>query len=165
MTQVLLIHKLKPFNLANLANFPGGKLDESDYCLSLLTRECNVNTDHDVDNAHINCCVREIREETGLIIDADKLAFVCSLRFAFDGIAAECRFYCGFADLTQAISATEEKIFCAPVINVLQGDVLHHDNEVLRPMGNLAWLCAMAQQVAKRINESTYIVSANEEHR
>lgn len=163
MADVLLIHKLKPANLMNRANFPGGKVDEIDYCLIPSARERDALSDS-VSVAHINCCVREVREETGLVIDADKFAFVCSLRFMFAGEEAECRFYCSDADIAQASSLTDEKIFCASVISVLEGSALCCDGEVLQPMGNLAWLCAMARQTIRHVNESTYIVSAIDDH-
>lgn len=165
MSNVLLIHKLTPANLANKANFPGGKVDDIDYCsASYAARACDMTLDENIDLAHIRCCAREIKEETGLNVSAQELQFVCALRFNFADEDAECRFYCADLDISQAVTKTQEHVFISRVIDVLLGNAVSYDDVVLHPMGNLAWLCAMAHQVIKRSHESVYTVTALDKH-
>lgn len=165
MSNVLIIHKLTPAHLMNLANFPGGKVDASDYCVSAVSaKACAPLTDADVSEAHLRCCARELQEETGLDVNVDQLQFVCTLKFSRGGEDAECRFYAAAINLDSAVAKTQEKIFQIPTVNVLTGDAIRCSEVEIKPMGNLAWLCAMAQQVIKRCHESVYTVTALDKH-
>lgn len=140
---ILLIHKLRPAWQAGKANFPGGKVEAVDYT--------------DARQAHINCAVRELREETGLSLSPDDITHFCTLRFTTHGEPGECWFYCTETDIASAKTQEEECIFVAPVSSVLQGEVTYTttvrhpcvtttSTYTLPTMPNLPWLCAAARQ-------------------
>lgn len=148
---VLLIHKLRPAWQAGKANFPGGKVDADDWL------DADGTQTSDAYLAHINCAVRELREEAGLKLKADKLRHFCTLRFTTHGEPGECWFYCTEADIARAKTQEEERIFMAPVSSVLQGEVtstmtIRHpgvtttSTYTLPTVSNLPWLCAAARQ-------------------
>ena len=73
LDHVLLIHKQKPAWQAGKANFPGGKVEESDQPTdSELYRQTSE---------YHNCAHRELLEETGLDVPAAQLQLFCVLRF------------------------------------------------------------------------------------
>ncbi|TXH49301.1 MAG: NUDIX domain-containing protein [Desulfurellales bacterium] len=148
---VLLIHKLRPAWQAGKANFPGGKVDAGDW----LDADGAQTTDAHL--AHLNCAVRELREETGLKLNPNDIKDFCTLHFTTNGEPGECWFYCTEADIASAKTQEEERIFVAPVSLVLQGEVTYATTvrhpgvtstttHTLPTMPNLPWLCAAARQ-------------------
>ena len=69
LEHVLLIHKQKPAWQAGKANFPGGKVEESD---QPTDSESHRRTDE-----YRNCAQRELLEETGLDIPTAQLQLFC----------------------------------------------------------------------------------------
>lgn len=148
---VLLIHKLRPVWQAGKANFPGGKVDADDW----LDAHGTQTTDPHI--AHLKCVVRELREEAGLKLKADKLRHFCTLRFTTNGEPGECWFYCAEADICNAKTQEEEQIFKASTSSVIDGTVEYAMSSqrpgmittttyTLPTMPNLPWLCAVARQ-------------------
>lgn len=150
LDRVVLIHKLRPAWQAGKANFPGGKVEDSDR-KEAVRKYCIAWSHHEDAGAHLHCAARELIEETGISVAAESLTLFCTLRFnspATDTAQpqpAECRFYCAVGDVDQARTVEAEPVFVADVDDVLDGQV--DCNAVTLPtMGNLPWLVAMARQ-------------------
>jgi 8-oxo-dGTP pyrophosphatase MutT (NUDIX family) len=149
LEHVLLIHKLRPDWQAHKANFPGGKLEEEDLphvegCLSNSPSRgcCRITLEAD-ELAFLNAANRELREETGL--SGVQLHHYCTLKYQVNQVEGECRFYCGVADIFDAKTIEEERIFVAEVDDVLDGQVIDDQACTLPTMDNLPWLVAMAR--------------------
>lgn len=147
LSEVVLIHKLKPSWQLNRANFPGGKVETSD---------------GDGEPGHRACAARELREETGLIVEAADLTLFCVLRF--DG--GVCYFYTCKTDINKAHTKEIETVFLGSVSEVLTGSVeycsctrqladdieaIYRPSVTLRTMSNLPFLMSMALACVKGI--------------
>lgn len=140
LSEVVLIHKLKPSWQLNRANFPGGKVETSD---------------GDGEPGHRACAARELREETGLIVEAADLMLFCVLRF--DG--GVCYFYACKTNVYKATTQEAETVFVGEVFDILQGEVSYmppsgtkaRDVLTLRTMSNLPFLMSMALACVKGI--------------
>jgi 8-oxo-dGTP pyrophosphatase MutT (NUDIX family) len=147
LSGVVLIHKLKPSWQLNRANFPGGKVEVSD---------------GDDEPGHRLCAVRELQEETGLVVDAVDLTLFCVLRF--DG--GVCYFYACKTDINKAHTKETETVFLGSVSEVLTGAVeycpctqqladdieaIYGPSVTLRTMSNLPFLMSMALARVKGI--------------
>ena len=62
------------------------------------------------DQAHLTCAVRELAEETGLVVNPDVKHFA-TLRFTTDGQPGECRFFCCVGDVDAATTKEAERVF------------------------------------------------------
>ena len=147
LDRVVLIHKLRPAWQAGKANFPGGKVEDSDR--KEAVRKYRIAWSHHEDaGAHLHCAARELAEETGIVIAAESLTLFCTLRFnnTSQPQPAECRFYCAIGDVDAAQTRESESIFVADVDDVLDGQVIDCNAVTLPTMGNLPWLVAMARQ-------------------
>lgn len=153
LNRVVLIEKQKPAWQAGKANFPGGKVEVSDV-ESWLRSAPGFNGTLTCDAAapaHLRCAVRELAEETGLIINPDDVKHFATLRFTAAGEPGECRFFCCIGDVDVATTKEAERIFVNSVFGVMHGAVCYITDErpryhFLDTMPNLPWLCAMARQ-------------------
>lgn len=146
LDRVVLIHKLRPAWLAGKANFPGGKVEDSDRVEA--ARKYSTAWSHlETEAAHLYCAARELAEETGIVVSAESLTLFCTLRFnSPDGEPAECRFYCAVGDVDAAQTRESEPVFVVDVDDVLDGQVIDCNAVTLPTMGTLPWLVAMARQ-------------------
>ena len=155
LEHVLLIHKLKPAWQAGKANFPGGKVEESDH-----PSQCNSPDDASGCTCNLmlyrNCAHRELLEETGLDIPAAQLQLFCKLRCkAREGDTAECCFFAAVGEVFDAKTKEAEQVLVGDVADVVTGCVytqiwsnlaMNWETETLLTMPNLPYLVAMAQQ-------------------
>jgi 8-oxo-dGTP pyrophosphatase MutT (NUDIX family) len=158
LDRVVLIEKQKPAWQAGKANFPGGKVEPSDYRNSSLCSTCSIadsviSCDECVNNTHLACAIRETAEETGLILDPSTVKHFATLRFTTDGQSGECRFFCCIGDVDTATTKEQERIFVDDVFSIMHGQVSYCTDDSNTPryhfldtMPNLPWLCAMARQ-------------------
>ncbi len=156
LDRVVLIEKQKPTWQAGKANFPGGKVELSDYRNSSLCSTCSIadsviSCDECVNNTHLTCAIRETAEETGLILDPSTVKHFATLRFTTDGRSGECRFFCCVGDVDAATTKEQERVFVDDVFCLMHGTVCYRTDErpryhFLDTMPNLPWLCAMARQ-------------------
>lgn len=152
LERVVLIHKLKPAWQAGKANFPGGKVEDSDW-------EALHGQDDYEATAYRRCATRELTEETGLVVPVEALTLFCTLRFrSHEGDDAECRFFttkllCKGRDLDDHVKTVEdEEIFCDWVDDMMSGTACKRGlarNVELPTMSNLPWLTAMARQTLR----------------
>jgi len=156
LDHVLLIHKQKPAWQAGKANFPGGKVEESDQPSACNSPDdphaCTCN-----DMVYHNCAHRELLEETGLDVPAAQLQLFCVLRFetAEEG-TGECRFFAAASSEVFDYETKEaEQVFVGDVADVVTGGVyaqiwsnlaMNWETETLPTMPNLPYLVTMAQQ-------------------
>lgn len=155
LEHVLLIHKQKPAWQAGKANFPGGKVEESDH-----PSQCNSPDDASGCTCNLmlyrNCAHRELLEETGLDIPAAQLQLFCVLRFetAEEG-TGECRFFTAVGQVFDAVTKEAERVFPCDVADVARGSAsyewwsnlgMNWETETLPTMPNLPYLVPMAQQ-------------------
>jgi len=151
LDHVLLIHKQKPAWQAGKANFPGGKVEESDQPSACNSPDdpyaCTCN-----DMVYHNCAHRELLEETGLDVPAAQLQLFCKLRYkTAEGDTAECYFFAAVGEVFDAKTFEAEQIFVGDVMDVVTGTALfqywsNQPNVWLPTMPNLPYLVAMAQQ-------------------
>lgn len=155
LDRVVLIEKQKPAWQAGKANFPGGKVEAGDFDTQSPLFEDESKTDEDLNtyycHAHRHCAVRELAEETGLVVNPDDVKHFATLRFTTDGQPGECRFFCCIGDVDAAAIKEQERIFVDSVFGVMHGAVCYRTDErpryhFLDTMPNLPWLCAMARQ-------------------
>lgn len=136
LNAVVLIHKLKPTWQIDRANFPGGKVEASD---------------GEGERGHRLCAIRELQEETGLVVDAVDLTLFCVLRFDGD----VCYFYACKTDIHKAHTKETETVFLGYVSEVLTGAVGYFPgygpSVTLRTMSNLPFLMSMALACVKGI--------------
>ena len=149
LEHVLLIHKQKPAWQAGKANFPGGKVEESDQPAD--------SESHKQTSEYHNCAHRELLEETGLDVPAAQLQLFCVLRFetAEEG-TGECRFFAAASSEVFDYETKEaEQVFVGDVADVVTGGVyaqiwsnlaMNWETETLPTMPNLPYLVTMAQQ-------------------
>lgn len=173
LRRLVLVHKLSPEWQRGRANVPGGKVDAAD-----------GNSD---DIAFRVCAARELLEETGLDVVESALLHFASLKFPNpgDGGEAECCFYACVGDVDAARTMERERIFVAPVADVLRSDggvpAVTHDNFctlrdqdfevsdvqdakhpqrlstcVILTMSNLPWLLAMATQQLRGVDAASW---------
>lgn len=99
------------------------------------------------DQAHLTCAVRELAEETGLVVNPDDVKHFATLRFTTAGEPGECRFFCCVSDVDAATTKEAERIFVDSVFGVMRGVVCYAPRyRFFDTMPNLPWLCAMARQ-------------------
>ena len=148
LEHVLLIHKQKPAWQAGKANFPGGKVEESD--------QPSDSESYRQTSEYHNCAHRELLEETGLDIPAAQLHLFCVLRFetAEEG-TGECRFFAAVGPVFDAVTKEAERVFPCDVAYVARGSAsyewwsnlgMNWETETLPTMPNLPYLVTMAQQ-------------------
>ena len=104
-----------------------------------------------VSPTHLTCAVRELNEETGLVVNPKDVKHFATLRFTTDGQPGECRFFCCVDDVDAATTKEAERVFVDSVFGVMHGAVCYTTDErpryhFLDTMPNLPWLCAMARQ-------------------
>lgn len=154
LTKVVLVHKQKPDWQKDKANFPGGKVEASDY----RPEDMAVSWEHIL---YQKCAIREVREETGLVIDNPTL--FCVLKYQ----EAECHFFYYVGDITKASTMEEEVIFIDTVNNVLNNRTMRFSPEhgTLPTMPNLSWLIAMALSHIKngKLDGGSYLTIKTEE--
>lgn len=161
LSRVVLIHKLRPLWQAGKANFPGGKVELTDWPDVINPGESFPTPGDYADaaaDAHRAGAARELREETGLIIAPADLKLFCRLRFTMPE-PGECWFYCGVSDVNAARTMEEEVVFVADILMVQTGLVMYEAPDPvykgmtyvpeIRTMPNLPWLTAMALQVLR----------------
>ncbi len=155
LEHVLLIHKLKPAWQAGKANFPGGKVEESDH-----PSQCNSPDDASGctcnNMVYRNCAHRELLEETGLDVPAAQLQLFCKLRYkAREGDTAECYFFAAVGPVFDAKTKEAERVFPCDTVEVAEGSASYQwwsnqamslETETLPTMPNLPYLVPMAQQ-------------------
>lgn len=155
LDHVLLIHKQKPAWQAGKANFPGGKVEESDH-----PSQCNSPDDASGCTCNLmlyrNCAHRELLEETGLDIPAAQLQLFCKLRYkAREGDTAECYFFAAVGQVFDAKTKEAEHVFPCDTVEVAEGNASYSwwsnqamslETETLPTMPNLPYLVTMAQQ-------------------
>jgi len=156
LDRVMLIEKQKPAWQAGKANFPGGKVEKEDYKNSKLCTACAdlaspISCNVCITNTHLTCAIRELAEETSLIVNPDDVKHFATLRFTTAGEPGECRFFCCIGDVDAATTKEQERIFVDSVFGVMHGAVCYTTDErpryhFLDTMPNLPWLCAMARQ-------------------
>lgn len=157
LDHVVLIEKQKPAWQAGKANFPGGKVELQDWqggtVFDLPSHSMSAADIAVRDQAHLTCAVRELAEETGLVVNPDDVKHFATLRFTTDGQPGECRFFCCIGNVDAATTKEAERVFVDDVFSVLHGQVSYcTDNSntpryhFLDTMPNLPWLCAMARQ-------------------
>ena len=177
LERVVLIHKLRPAWQAGKANFPGGKVEDKDmpnawYSLDGDDAEAFI-------EGYRRCAVRELQEETGLVIAAVDLKLFCTLRFRdpVTSDAAEVQFYCCRGDVEAARTMESETVFVETVANVFSGLVerpivnvkrvigrrIYTDNLPSKKgatptMSNLPWLTAMARQTLQGSKAPPFVV-------
>jgi len=156
LTDIALIHKLRPERLAGLANFIGGKVDDSDWesarvalCLdvdsALLTGQRRKVWR---DGAHACCARRETLEESGVRIE--HLTHFATVSRVADGLTlSETAMYCAVTPDVYSVTTREsESVFVCHVADVIRGDVISYSRDgervSLSMMPNLSWLTAMA---------------------
>jgi len=148
LNKVVLVHKQKPDWQKDKANFPGGKVEGCDECNTPeYVNGCMGKFPLYKDGligywiiSHQKCAIREVREETGLLIDNPTL--FCVLKFQ----EAECHFFYYVGDITKASTMEEAVIFIDTVNDVLNNRTMRFSPEhgTLPTMPNLSWLIAMA---------------------
>lgn len=160
LERVVLIHKLRPAWRAGKANFPGGKVEEQDRLMLSELPDRTLSGDELYALVHRRCAVREIAEETGLVVGTADLKLFCTLRFKTpEGEDAECQFFAVVGDVDTARTKESEIVFVETTEMVLTGSVTRRDlreirtmadiYQPVRTMSNLPWLTAMARQVLK----------------
>ena len=92
LDRVVLIEKQKPAWQAGKANFPGGEVELQDF-------DDPINGWGPLNQAHLRCAVRELAEETGLVVNPDNVKHFATLRFTTAGEPGECRFFCCVGDV------------------------------------------------------------------
>ena len=98
LDRVVLIEKQKPAWQAGKANFLGGKVELGDYksctlCATCAYLDSPISCNVCITNTHLTCAVRELNEETGLVVNPDDVKHFATLRFTTDGQPGECRFF------------------------------------------------------------------------
>ena len=161
LDRIVLIEKQKPAWQAGKANFPGGKVEAIDApgawwsiqgdCHGLDSRSGDKWVirvdDAAIVQAHLTCAVRELAEETGLVVNPDDVKHFATLRFTTAGEPGECRFFCCIGDVDAATTKEAERIFVDSVFGVMHGVVCYAPRyRFFDTMPNLPWLCAMARQ-------------------
>lgn len=179
LERVVLIHKLRPDWQAGKANLPGGKVDgvmtgSGDHGTGdwpdrivqhFMKPGFRFRDDNElVDQAHLVCAARELREETSLDVAAAALQLFCRLRFkSREGDDAECCFYAVKGDVDAARTRETERVFTCDIDTFFfdgQAFYLRSDAELaqaeaefgvkrgcwLPTMPNLPYLVAMARQ-------------------
>lgn len=147
LDRVVLIEKQKPAWQVGKANFPGGKVEDTDW-----PSIEEFDYEHVRRNvAHLHCAIRELKEETGLVVDAATVKHFTTLHFTTAGEPGECHFFCCVGDIDVATTKEMERVFIDDVFNVMLGEVSYTTNEprryhFLATMSNLPWLVAMARQ-------------------
>ena len=150
--RVVLIEKQKPAWQAGKANFPGGKVELQDWPLPNRSDDDSPDYEGAAQEAHLTCAIRELAEETSLVVNPNDVKHFATLRFTTDGQPGECRFFCCVGDVDAATTKEAERVFVAPTHHVLHGRVsLNWDDDgppsgFFDTMPNLPWLCAMARQ-------------------
>ncbi len=162
LERVALIHKLRPAWQAGKANFPGGKVEAKDITAAMEDRvpmPLSAKWPQETFIAiHRRCAARELKEETGLVVDASSLTLFCTLRFrSCEGDDAECQFFCCRGN-DEAVPKTmeSEKVFVGETEHILRGEVGYDVDtktcfytSTLPTMSNLPWLTAMARQTLR----------------
>lgn len=166
LERVVLIHKLRPAWQAGKANFPGGKVEERDYTNLPPQDYCKSSSYGDA--AHLACAVREVAEETGLILDAAALTLFCTLRFRdAEGVDGEVRFFCCVDDVDKARTMESERVFIDDVAHVLNGSAqivswssrcMKEETDTIPTLPNLPWLTAMARQTLRGSSAPPFVV-------
>lgn len=166
LERVVLIHKLKPAWQAGKANFPGGKVESKDEPYGGVGPDAyNI--------AYRRCAVRELTEETGLVVPIAALTLFCTLRFrSREGDDAECQFFCCIGDVEVARTMESERVFVDESSSIQQGYHATYctyrdaestktseiptkeccylaDDASIPTMSNLPWLTAMARQTLR----------------
>lgn len=161
LDRVVLIHKLRPDWQAGKANFPGGKVENEDWPGILAESKATVYDQ--IAAQHRRCAVRELAEETGLIVDEATLKPFCTLRFRSSDGNGECQFFaimlpCHSAELGDYVSSkTDEMVFTEWADDILASGEANYRYRVehglkthsLSTMSNLPWLVAMARQTLR----------------
>ena len=151
--RVVLIEKQKPAWQAGKANFPGGKVELQDWPLPNRSDDDSPDYEGAAQEAHLTCAIRELAEETSLVVNPNDVKHFATLRFTTDGQPGECRFFCCIGDVDAATSKEAERVFVDDVFSVMHGQVSYCTDRSNTPryhfldtMPNLPWLCAMARQ-------------------
>lgn len=175
LERVVLIHKLKPAWQAGKANFPGGKVEATkDYLDGFDPQYDDISHDVKCDLVYRRCAVREVAEETGLVLDIATMKLFCTLRFKSpdsDG-DAECQFFCCVGDVDKVRTMESERVFVDESSSIQQGYHATYctyrdaestktseiptkeccylaDDASIPTMSNLPWLTAMARQTLR----------------
>lgn len=182
---VLVVKKLRPAAQMGRANFPGGKVELSDW--RLKPRRLAGWTLEDTVAAHRAAAARENREETGLSVAETDLVHFCTLRCDDDaGEEFEIMFFCCVTDVSKAKTKTDELVYAANAsLLITNCHTQHHtfrnetgtmtsdeqceqtpilgDVAQIPAMSNLSWLTAMALQVLRGVDRDAqppFVVSS-----
>jgi 8-oxo-dGTP diphosphatase len=116
--RIVAMEKKRPAWQAGKLNFPGGSIEPTDSC-------------------PVQAAVRELREETGLVVLQESLNFVAFVRWFDDGNVecANCHVFSLFDDVVEhAKTIEDERVFVMDSDQLLRGDVID----------NLRWMVPMA---------------------
>lgn len=149
LSQVVMIHKLRPIWQLNKANFPGGKLEE-----------CDGSGFDRFDK----CASRELREETGLDVDPKNLILFCILHFN----GGECHFYYTAMDIYSAKTKETEHVFIGDVNDIIiKGTTKYGLTSypvIIETMPNLSTLICIARRKHYSADKSIYEIFEREKH-
>lgn len=179
LERIVLIHKLRPAWQAGKANFPSGKVEDKDDQFEPCDKDYWF-------KIHRRCAVRELAEETDLVVAASSLKLFCTLRFrdADSGDDSECQFFCCVGDVEAARTMETERVFVDASASIQQGYEATYDTfrnskgrvelktsptqtaecpylgDVVNipTMSNLPWLTAMARQTLRGSGAPPFVV-------